>query len=251
MKASEFRNLLIFFFPIVLDCIEDEYSNDKKMWLHLAYMIRACVLPNEEFSKINVEVVENACKIFYQLYEELYGQINCTYSIHTSSSHLLRIKGSRPLTYKSAFKFEGFFSELRNLFQPGTVSPLKQILQNCFMKRMLEYHVCEKSLYFSPEKNKTARENNSLIYTYGEDEKITMYKIFEILDENNFNCKKQGKFQTSFPLTPEYNWSDVGVFKIGPLSDESYVVNINSIKGKVIKVNGYLITCPRNVLNER
>ena len=214
-------------------------------------MIRSCVLPNEEFRKIDKELVNHACENFYKLYEELYGQINCTYSIHTASSHLLRIKGSRPLTYKSAFKFESFFSELRNLFHPGTVSPLKQILQNCFMKRMLKYHICEKKLYLSPEKNKSGKENNSLIYTYGEDETITMYKIFEKIDENSFNCKKQGKFTASFPLTQEYNWSDVGVFKIGPISDESYVVRVNSIEGKVLKVNGYLITCPTNVLHEQ
>ena len=250
MKASEFRNLLLFFFTIVLDCIEDEFEDDKRIWLHLVYMIRACVLPNEEFRKINQVLINNACKNFYELYEELYGQINCTYSIHSVGSHLPLIRGNMPLTHKSAFKFESFFSELRNLFHPGTVSPLKQIIQNCYMKRILEYHICEKTIHYSPEKQTPTKENNSLVYTYNDDN-ICMYKIMERIDENSFNCKRQGKFTANFPLTPEYTWSDVGVFKIGPLSEESHVINVNSIKGKVLKVNGYLITCPANVLIEQ
>lgn len=90
-----------------------------------------------------------------------------------------------------------------------------------------------------------------MIYTYNEDETITMYSIFEEIDNNTFNCNMQGKFKVEFHLTPEYNWSDVGVYKIGPISEEGYVVHRNEIRGKVLKVNGYLITCPTNVLIEQ
>ena len=254
MKASEYRNLLFFFFPIVLECIEDEFRDDKKIWLHLVYMTRACVLPNEEFQKIDKKLIESACQKFYEMYEKLYGQINCTYSIHVLPSHLLRIRGNQPLTYKSAFKFESFYSEMRNLFHPGTASPLKQILQNCYMKRMLEYHCCEKSMFLSPEKKtqtNQAKENNSMFYTYNANETITIYKVVKIIDKNLFLCNIQGKFKAQFLLTPEYDWSNVGVFKVGPLSEETFVVNSHSISGKVLKVNGYLITCPNNVLFEQ
>ena len=36
------------------------------------------------------------------------------------------------------------------MFRPGTTSPLKQILQNCYMKRLLQTHVCTAPIYFSP-----------------------------------------------------------------------------------------------------
>ena len=250
MKASEYRNILILFFPIVLECIEDEFRNDKAVWLHLAYMVRACLLPNNEFRKIDDCKVISACKKFYHLYEKLFGQVNCTYSIHVIS-HLLLVRGSRPLTYKSAFKFESFFSEMRNLFQPGTTSTLKQILQNCYIKRMLEYHTCEKKIVYGPPKNTTIKENNSLIYTYNEDDELCIYSIIEILDHNSYNCNMQGKFPAKFAQTPEYDWSDVGVFKIGPVSEETYVVQENMICGKVVKVNGFLITFPNNVLMDQ
>lgn len=255
MKASEFRNLILFFFPIILDCIEDEFRDDKKIWFHLVYMIRACIIPNNEFRKIKNETIEYACKKFYHLFEKLYGKQNCAYSVHVVISHLLLIRGNRPLTYKSAFKFESFYSELRNLFHAGSMSPLKSILQNCFVKRQLEYHTCEKKIHYSAEKSSKkihpGKESNHLIYTYNEDDKLTIYSIQEVLDDNTFNCHIQGKFKAKMPLAHEYDWSEVGVFKVGPRSEECYVVERNEISGKVLKVNDFLITCPTDVLIEQ
>ena len=258
MKAAEYRNVILFFFPIVIDCIDDTFPKEKQIWLHLAFMIRACVLPNDEFRKVDVFDVNSACANFYKLYEETYGQKNCSYSVHVSSSHILQIRGNAPLTHKSAFKFENFFSELRNLFHPGTISPLKQILKNCFVKRILEHHECDKTTFFAvPKKPKPGKkfnptkENNHLIYTVNEENQIDIYDIYEIIDHETFLCKMQGKFQLKHPLTPEYNWSDVGVYRTGPLSEEDHVIPRNDIRGKVIKVNGYLITCPNNVLHEQ
>ena len=258
MKAAEFRNIVLFFFPIVLKCIEDDYSTEKQMWLHLVYMIRSCVIPNEEFINVKHDDIASACEKFYMLYEELFGQNNCSYSIHMTPSHLLLIRGDEPLTYRSAFQFENFFSEIRNLFQPGTVSPLKQILQNCFVKRILEHHVCEKETYFAPEKKpkpgvklNPGKENNHLIYTFNKDNTITMYSIIEIINHNHFKCNVQGKFPLNLALIPEYDWSTVGVFKVGPRSEETKIVKRKNVKGKVLKVCGYLITCPLNVLHEQ
>ena len=259
MKASEFRNIIIFFFPIVLDCIEDDYQDEKRIWLHLAFMIRACVIPNNEFRNVNKDLVQSACVNFYKLYEHSFGMKNCTYSIHVVISHLLKIRGNMPLTHRSAFKFESFFSEMRELFHPGTVSPLKQILSNCFVKRLLEFHTCEKQTFFSAEKKpkpgkkfNPGRENNHLVYVYKETTKATtMYSIIEIINENEFQCNIQGKFQVNMPLTPEYNWSTVGVYRKGPISEELHVINRKDISGKVIVVQDYLITCPLNVLHEQ
>lgn len=258
MKALEFRNLLIFYFPIVLDCIDDVYKNEKRMWLHLVYMIRACVLPNNEFVAVDNDLVESACKKFYILYEKTYGTQNCTYSIHVTGSHLLKVRGNRPLTFKSAFKFENFFAEMKHLFHPGTVSPLKQILANCFMKRLLEYHCCEKSTYYSPEKKPVpgkkfnpGKETNHLVYVHSENNKTTIYSIVEIIDDQTFRCNTQGKFAVKMQLTPEYDWSKVGVFRVGPISEEDHYILKKDIAGKVLKVKNYLITCPLNVLHEQ
>lgn len=254
MKACEFRNILIFFFPVVLDCIDDQYKKEKQIWLHLAYMIRACVIPNDEFHNVDEATITRACEKFYKLYQDVFGQKNCSYSVHVMSSHLLKIRQNRPLTYKSAFKFESFFSEMRNLFQAGTTSPLKQILENCYVKRSLEHHVCEKTTFYDTykdNKKNPGKENNYLVYVFDENKELTMYIIKEKIDDQHFLCCKQGKYKVTMNLTPEYDWSTVGVYNVGPVSEETITIPIDKISGKVLKVNNYLITCPLNVLHEQ
>ena len=257
MKASEYRNILIFFFPIVLNCIEETAEEEREMWLHLVFMIRSCVIPNNEFVNINPKLIETACEKFYTLFEKLYGPTNCSYSVHMVPSHLLQIRGNMPLPYRSAFKFESFYGEMRNMFKPGTVSPLKQILKNCYVKRKLEHHQCQKPLFLAPIKKpkegvkfNPGKENNHLVYVYDE-KKYEMYSIDKQIDSNTFECNIQGKFTAKFPSSPEYKWSDVGCFKVGPLSEETVIIKRSQICGKVMIVDGYLITCPTNVLHEQ
>ena len=260
-KAQEFRNLLLFFFPIVIKCIDEEYSEEIKLWYNLVFMIRSCILPNSEFRDIPDRKIETACETFFRLYEKLYGKINCTYTVHVVCSHLLLVRGSQPLTFRSAFKFESFFSEMKNLYVPGTTSTIKQVIENCFMKRAVEYHVCEKTIFYSCEKKplpgkpfNPGMENNSLIYTSNDNNHHNFYKIVEMddNDKDKFVCVKQGKFKFSNPLTPNLNWSDVGVYKLGPtLNEEQIIIHRNDICGKILKVDNLLITCPNNVLQEK
>ena len=78
-----------------------------------------------------------------------------------------------------------------------------------------------------------------------------MYVIDSIVNDEQFLCKRQGKFKLNHELTPNLNWSNVGVFKLGPLMETLEVILKKDIAGKVIKVNNYLITCPFNVLFEQ
>ena len=90
---------------------------------------------------------------------------------------------------------------MRNQFQPGTNSPLKQILQNVLMKKILEYHVCENSIYYSkkpmskPGKPiKPKKEMNHMIYILNESNDHEFYNILDD-EETHFVCEKQGKFK--------------------------------------------------------
>ena len=115
-------------------------------------MIRSCTIPNEEFNNVDRETIFHACELFYNLFYELFGQRNCTYSIHVIASHLLKIRGNVPMTERSAFPFKSFYSEMKKSFKAGTNAPLKQILSNVIMKRSVEYHTCEKPILYAPEK---------------------------------------------------------------------------------------------------
>ena len=245
-KAEEFRNLILFFFPHVLECLEKS-AKERDCWLYLAFMIRACVLPDNEFFNINVNQISIACTKFYKIYEKLFGYSNCTYSIHVLCCHLLQLRELGPLTDTSAFKFESFYGEIRNSFTPGTPSSLKQIFEKIFLKRALCKHSCEKSTLIS--NYETAYQSNSLVYTYTNDS-FNIYNVIDIQDDE-ITCHPQGKFSCHFENTPELSWSKVGVFKKGASSKDIVNIPKNTIAGKVLKVGSYLITCPDNVLKEK
>ena len=250
-KGQEFRNISIFFFTIVIDCIEPNHK-ERHVWLHLSYLIKACVIPTEQFRNISLNVLDDSCTKFYSLYEQLFGVINCTYNTHVFSCHLREMRYHGPLTLTSAFPFESFYGEMRRAFVPGTVSTLKQILSNVLVKRTIVKHSCEQQIYISAKD--TPMECNSLVYVFY-DLQYFIYRVKNI-DENRLLCKRIPTLPCTFPETPNLNWSSVGVFKKGEEvnddeEEEDEVVMRGLVKGKVLAVDDYLITCPNNVLREK
>ena len=246
-KGQEFRNICIFYFPLVLYCIENS-AKERHLWLYLAYMFRSCLIPSKEFSALDVNDINNYSTQFYKLYEMLFGQINCTYNLHLNCCHLLEIRTHGPLTETSAFKFESFYGELRRSFVPGTQSTAKQIMKNILLSRTIrKKHLCINNMFIS--NYDTALECNKLIYTYEKKQ----YKIFEVtdIDENLVTCQKIGQYPAIFNETPNIDWSSVGVFRKGGVCEEPTILNSSKISGKVLNVGKYLITCPKNILNEK
>ena len=246
LKAQEYRNMALFLFPIILECIEED-AKERKLWLLLSFMFRACTVPNEEHAKIPENLIHSCMDTFYILYEKLFGLINCTYSVHVVSSHLPEIRGEDPLTETSAFCFESFYGEMRNSFTPGTVSSTKQIIQKTFLKRILGKHSCNSPITITA--HDTALECNSLVYTY-ENGAYNFYKVIGI-DQNNLTCYKQGKFPCQTNEAPNLRWDLVGVFERGGVLEDKVNLSLNEVKGKVMVVNNYLITAPNNVLREK
>lgn len=248
MKAQEMRNIVIFYVPHVLQCIESN-AKERKVWILLFYMIRSCIVPTKEFQPIDLNHIYKACKQFYILYEQLFGMTNCTYNTHIVSCHLIDMRVHGPLTFTSAFGFEAFYGEMRNSFTPGTQSTLKQIFQKTLLKRALSYHCCENSIFYS--ERDTPLESNNLIYCF-EDLQHEMYKIIKV-EKDSLICYKQGKFDYKFKETASLNlnWSQIGVYKKGGVMETITVIPKKKVAGKVIKVGEFLITCPANILREK
>lgn len=247
-KGQEFRNLVLFFFPIIIQCIETK-AKERKLWLLFSFMIRACIIPQKEYSKIDDNDIIESSYEFYVLYESLFGKKNCTYNTHIVGSHLLEMRYHGPLTFTSAFGFEAFYGELRHSFTPGTQSTLKQCFQKILLKRSLAYHCCEKTIFYS--NSETQMEDNTLIYVY-QDDTHKMYKIIEVREESLL-CYRQGKYKYEFPETKakKLNWAQVGVYKKGLIGTETEVIMKKNVHGKVLKVDNLLITCPNAVLREK
>ena len=245
IKAQEYRNIITVLFPIVIECIESQ-AKERRLWLLLAYMIRSCIIPNEEYTNIDHITLKESCQKFYVLYEQLFGVKNCSYTVHVIATHLTKIRGSEPLTATSAFKYENFYSEVRQSFAAGTHSTLKQIFQRTLLKRALSYHSCVLPIFFSEKTTKM--EANNIIYIY-KNSQYHMYKIHTV-HENMLICNEQGFFNYVCKETPELHWNTVGVFKEGGLSEENVPINKQQVQGKVLRVCKLLITVPINVLRE-
>ena len=213
-------------------------------------MIRSCILPENEFIFVNKQEILHASSQFYVLYESLFSTKNCTYSIHVLLSHLLEIRSQGPFTSTSAFEFENFYGEMRRSFTPGTVSTVKQMMEKIYLKRAQTFHSCSKPIYYSDKD--TALERNSLIYVH----KNANYEIYQIskIDKNNpdtFFCNVQGKIDIEFVEANDVDWSKVGVFKEGAIGQDEIPIQRQEIHGKVLKICSLLITCPKNVLQEK
>ena len=248
MKAAEYRNIILFIFPYVLSCIESD-AEERKVWLLLAYMIRSCILPQNEFQPIPLSHIDYCCEKFYSLYEKLFGKINCTYNTHVVCSHLIEMIWHGPLTATSTFPFESFYGDIRHSFVPGTMAPLKQIFQKVLLKRSLETHFCEIKIHYTDYD--TALECNTLIYTFI-DLKHYLYKIVQKKDDD-LHCREIEVLPAIFSeVSKKLDWAKVGVFKEVGTKDSAMVhLNVNNVHGKVVRVGEYLITCPESILKEK
>ena len=52
LKGQEYRNIALFYFPIVLECIPQPHK-ERQLWLEMCYSIRACIIPEQEYEIVN------------------------------------------------------------------------------------------------------------------------------------------------------------------------------------------------------
>ena len=246
MKGQEFRNIICFYFPIVVQTLELN-AKERHIWLLLAYMIRSCIIPTKEFQATDLNKIRESCQKFYSLYEKTFGSYNCSYNTHIVSSHLSEMRAHGPLTLTSAFGFENFYGEMRKSFVPGTVSPLKQILSNVILKRSIGPHCCDPSITLT--NHETSLESNNYVYTYTNNT-YNCYKIHDI-DENKLYCSKIETATCKFTETPNLDWSKVGVFKEKKILSEITEISHDMVAGKLIRVQDLILTCPKNILDEK
>ena len=134
------------------------------------------------------------------------------------------------------------------MFKSGTTSPLKQLMRNVCMKRILDFHLCHKSIFYQEDKLPHVKESNSLIYLF-ENNTHVMYKIIST-NNDQLRCVVQGRFPAEFDILPHIKFDSIGIYTLGPTGKQEVTINCNDVCGKVIHVDKYLITCPSNVLRE-
>jgi hypothetical protein len=242
-KAEEYRNMLLFFFPLLLPYLDDE---ERSLWLLLVYSVRAYVLPEDDFERTkDVLQVPTAIGNFGSLFHKMFGSKNCSYNIHVFS-HLSLLRQHGPLNSTSSFRFESFLAIIKDNFRVGTPNVTKQIFENMFLSLAVRNHVCRPSFHINVKV--TSRTDDTLVRAYG-----NWFKAVKFTRNDEVMCAaitaKPAFFGEIDGLS--FNFGNVGVFTdfvIGQVAD--VCIPLCDVSSKGIIVGEYIMECPYNVAFE-
>ena len=225
-KASEWRSLVLYFFPLVVSRLQKGLR--RQMWLEFSYLSRAYTLEENSFQKLNPDDLDKLTKKWYRNYHHLFGSNNMRYNIHLFL-HLDRIRIHGPFSTISAFPFEGSFAASGRAQRPGTHSVGLQSMRASYL-RPREGHVCKKSYKY--RSHTTPRSDDTLVYT-----KEGIFKIVEEPVEVSQLVVKRVITTTYFPELPtKLDFEAVGVNKYLYVSDLKKSIHVREVLGKVIAV---------------
>lgn len=121
-KATEFRQFVLYTGPVVLqDKIPQTYLNHFNS-LHLAVFI----LSNNDLIRKHGSYANTLLKYFVEQFSSLYGKENISYNVHGLLHVCDDVKVFGNLNNYSAFPFENYLGQLKNLIKGGN-RPLAQV----------------------------------------------------------------------------------------------------------------------------
>lgn len=252
-KAEEFRNLILFFFPVVLELLEKmrdkaptrEVELAKGCWTSLAVALRACCLSDEEFKFVSKDGVEQHQTNYIDCFRRLHVTPNyCTYNTH-QVLHLLTLRETGPLPENSAFPFEGSYNRLRRSFVAGTPNICKQMINHFFHRQALG-HACKRSI--SASEKQTDATDQSVVYQFNR--QTGRRRFFRIFASSTTDFAVREFRLVPVPIDFMAS-SEVGWYKYLPhMMDRQTLLARDSVTGRGIVVGSYIMTIPNSCLRE-
>ena len=80
-KASEYRNLIVAYIPLVYDALAASIS-ERKLWMLTSHLVRAMLLPDHLYDRIKPDDIRKRLVKWYRAFEKLYGRVNLRYNVH-------------------------------------------------------------------------------------------------------------------------------------------------------------------------
>lgn len=251
-KATEFRQLLLYTLPILLQNIIDHSIYKHFLKLHCAIRILCSkqfhITLNEQASEFLVSFIEE--------FDGFYDDHQYSFNVH-SLLHLCAdvLYFQSPLDGFSSFKFENFLQYLKKLVRSGK-DPLKQI-NNRYSEKYLFLNT---STWHKAQQNKYCKNSNGNYkyihlnhfkfsctepnnYCYNTDEKYFI-KIITIKDAIDGSYEIYGrKIQQTFPIyTEPIDSRELGLH-------ECMVISLNDIE--VFRLNANIVKAVKIELNDK
>lgn len=87
-KASEYLAMSLFYFPIVWDALKSEGRCGEAQVRMISLLLRAYCLPDKEYKSLEEAVLSKAQDWWYESFQRVFGEANCTYNVHLVSRKL-------------------------------------------------------------------------------------------------------------------------------------------------------------------
>ena len=117
LKAEEYRNIVLYFFPMILEALAD--STGRKIWLRLALLARTYYADDREMERIpSARRIENNVAIL-PLMDKAFGGISLPYNAHVLFVHAERIRAHGPYATQSAVVYEASYAFIRDSLRGG------------------------------------------------------------------------------------------------------------------------------------
>jgi hypothetical protein len=241
MKGEEYRNIIFFFFPLLIDLLTPEL---RQVTLLLVYCVRAFAMPDNEYALISEDVLAAVMDDFQKSFVSTFQPGACSYNFHVMS-HLPRIRERGPITVGSATRFESYLAVVKATGVPNCANPAKLLMKELLLASVMKIHVCAPTTRFSTKR--TNRRDDSVLRANGH------WYCAEQEEQDHFICKpivtKSADWDIGNGIILEFE--PVGVFEIISQSvDVSQKVMKPDITGKGVIVGKYLVYAPSNLLYE-
>lgn len=246
-KAEEYRNIVLFFFPIMVASLEDSRC-EMKLWAYLSYIVRAYCLPDVEFEYVSKRDLQHYVTRFHELLQNKYGVSEMIYNMHIFH-HLNYVRDQGALPTHSAFPYEGSFAELRRVLVPGTPNPAKQVIRKLYESIEFMHYRCVKQIRVRP--HQTQKVDDSLFYKY--DDSTGHYDFYVARTDSDQTGKLSASRVCVEPANlglRQLDWASVGVFKMLGENEAEISMCIGDITGKAINCLGHIMTVPDSVIRE-
>ena len=227
-KASEWRNLVLVYFPIVGDILKPGIR--RSLWLKFIYLCRAYSLDDDYFESLDVTLLKSLAQSWYQEFFAAFGPLNMRYNVHLML-HLARVRLHGAFPNISAFPFEGSFAANSRGQHVGTSSIGLQSMRFSYL-RPKGSHTCEKKIKFTAKT--TSRRQDDMVYS-----KWSCYQIAEEPESSGpFLKVKKVNVTTYFPPDGalDMDFTEVGVFKYVGTSKKVEYLRRNAVRGKLVVV---------------
>ena len=246
MKAEEWRNLIVYYFP----AIQHSLASDRlefKVLLFFVFLFRAILLPEDEY-QVSVQLLEDAKKGFLRSYQRALGEENCVFNVHIFGAHAEKFRARGSASETSCFSNEGMYSHMDDTGEKGTMSLGKQYLKGAFRASKSRRHVCQASINVMPSSRDTPQAQSSLFYTFQPPHSYKFFLCQKVLQNGNYLAKR---LQISDYQTPiSLNFALVGVFKFSGLESVEELVLKSEVKGFAIRAEEAIMTVPHNTITE-